>query len=57
MRSEYGDRKTPKRTRRLKINTHPKPDPRQLDLFPDLFPAHIRAAEFQAQQQLRGVVI
>lgn len=57
MRSEYGERKTPKRTRRLKINTSPKPDPRQLDFFPELFFAHGRDAEYWAQKQLRGEVI
>ena len=55
MRSERGD-KAPKRTRRLKINTRPKPDPLQLDFFPELFMAHGRELEYLAQQQLRGVV-
>ena len=57
MRSEYGERKEPKRTRRLKINTHPKPEPIQLDLFAELFFAHGRDAEYLAQKQLRGEVI
>ena len=57
MRSEYGERKAPKRTRRLKINTHPKPEPIQLDLFAELFFAHGRDAEYLAQKQLRGEVI
>lgn len=56
MRSERGD-KAPKRTRRLKINTHPKPDPLQLDFFPDLFLAHGREVEYLARKQLRGEVI
>lgn len=56
MRSERGD-KAPKRTRRLKINTSPKPGPRQFDFFPELFFAHGRDAEYWAQKQLRGEVI